>query len=135
MAVFLHRLRPDRLVRALQILGRMNAKGEKDGWGDKLRAAEKAREDLYFAKIDEQLLEKIRADEARKKKSASAAPAARDLGQCPRCEEPLRAGLWRELPIEFCPSCRGLWLDQSDLIDLAGGRDLDLHLSERQRSD
>lgn len=108
----------------------MNAKSEKDGWGDKLRAAERAREDLYFAKIDEQLLTKIREAEAEKKRAEAGTPET-DLGSCPRCEAALRRGLWRGLNIEFCSECGGLWLDQGDLLDLADRGDINLHLSER----
>jgi len=104
----------------------MTSSGEKDGFGDRLRAAERARENLYFAKIDEELLAKIRADQ---KKPHEEAKAGR--GDCPRCEEPLRSGLWREIEIEFCPGCRGVWLDQGDLLELARSQDVDLRLGER----
>lgn len=114
-------------MRGLQILPGMKAKGEKDGWGDTLRAAERAREDLYFAKIDEQLIEKIRRAEP----SPQGDPGESDLGRCPRCKEALRSGLWRNLTIEFCAECGGVWLDQGDLLDLADRRDVSLHLSER----
>ncbi len=101
---------------------------EKDGWGDKLRAAERARENLYFAKIDEQLLARIRAEEAQAK--ATKRPETPELGDCPRCEEPLRSGSWRELDIEFCQKCGGLWLDPGDLLGLADSRGVGLHLTE-----
>ena len=60
------------------------------------------------------------------------APSKKDLGDCPSCKEPLRSGLWRELQIEFCPHCGGLWLDPGDLLQLAGQRDVDLVLSEHK---
>lgn len=109
-----------------------NPKGEKDGWGDKLRAAERARENLYFAKIDEQLLDKIRENETQARREAKKDPG---LGTCPRCEESLRSGIWRELQIEFCPECGGLWLDPGDLLQLVDRDELDLHLVERPPSD
>lgn len=110
----------------------MSAKGEKDGWGDKLRAAERAREDLYFAKIDAELLEKIRAAETGKAPASESTSAPRHVnGDCPRCNEQLRSGMWRDLEIEFCPACGGLWLDPGDLLQLVGKQDLDLHLTER----
>lgn len=108
----------------------MSAKGEKDGWGDKLRAAQRAREDLYFAKIDAELLEKIRAAETGKPAGAESAKATKN-GDCPRCKEELRSGMWRDLEIEFCPACGGLWLDPGDLLELVDERGLDLHLTER----
>lgn len=36
---------------------------EKDRWGDKLRDAEKGREDDYFRKLDQELIEKRRRKE------------------------------------------------------------------------
>lgn len=107
----------------------MNPKDAKDRLGDTLRAAERARENLYFARVDEQLLQKIREKEAEAKRHRESEEAKPQLGACPRCEEPLHSGMWRNLPIEFCGDCGGLWLDQGDLLDLAD-RD-DLHLKER----
>lgn len=104
----------------------MTSSGEKDAFGDRLRAAERARENLYFAKIDEELLAKIRAEQKKPPEEAKA-----ERGDCPRCEEPLRSGLWREIEIEFCPRCRGVWLDQGDLLELAQSQDVDLRLGER----
>ncbi len=37
---------------------------QKDRWGDKLRDAEKAREDEYFARRDRELMEKMRKEQA-----------------------------------------------------------------------
>jgi hypothetical protein len=96
---------------------------EKDPWGDKLRAAERAREDLYFAKIDQALIERLRRQRA---------AADKEGGDCPRCRETLRSGLWRDLEIEFCPSCGGLWLDPGDLLHLAQRQDVGLALDERE---
>ncbi len=106
----------------------------KDRFGDTLRAAERAKEDIYFAKVDQELLEKIREEQAEAKAKAAAKDAAEN-GNCPRCKEPLRSGLWRELQIEFCPECGGLWLDPADLLHLADQGDVNLHLTERGPSD
>ena len=40
------------------------ANEQKDRFGDKLRDAEKAREDEYFARRDRELLEKLRREQA-----------------------------------------------------------------------
>ena len=113
------------LVRRLRMPLDMSTKANKDGWGDKLRAAERARENLYFAKVDEELLAKIREKEAQAKLNPEAE------GDCPRCRKPLRSGLWRDLQIEFCPGCGGLWLDPGDLLQLVEREELDLQLVER----
>ena len=106
----------------------MNPSDEKDRLGDTLRAAERARENLYFAKVDEQLLQKIREKEAEAKQRRET-EETKPLGDCPRCKEGLHSGMWRNLPIEFCGGCGGLWLDQGDLLDLADREDL--HLKQR----
>ena len=103
-----------------------------------MRAAERARENLYFAKLDEQLIERLREKPAAAPDAENpdptpaphaSAPPPTDAA-CPRCETPLRGGLWRELEIEFCDQCGGLWLDAGDLLSLAGQRDLDVRISE-----
>ncbi len=116
------------MVRSLRIYQAMVNNSEKDGWGDKLRAAERARENQYFAKVDEQLIAKLRVEEATKRQQKADESSA--MGSCPRCNESLRFALWRELPVEFCEGCGGLWLDQGDLLQLADRPDVDLHLSE-----
>lgn len=105
--------------------GRVGAmsKSEKDNWGDTLRAAERARENLYFAKIDEQLIQRMRAEQG-----AGDPKKRAGKGDCPQCNQPLRSGSWRDLEIEYCPGCGGVWLDQGDLLDLAGRGELDLRL-------
>ena len=60
--------------------------GEKDRLGDKLRDAEKAREDTFFAERDRELLQKLKAQTG-----AQGAEALRELTRmrCPKCGERL----------------------------------------------
>lgn len=77
---------------------------EKDRFGDKLRDAERAREDQFFAEQDRKLLDRIRASGA-EQGAGSSLPAA--ALRCPRCARELRAqqlvGLYRD----ECPACGG----------------------------
>ncbi len=101
------------------------ANDERDHWGETLRAAERVRENQYFAKLDRELLARMRTEQA--DASGQAVP-----GDCPNCRASLRSGLWRSLEIEFCPECGGLWLDPGDLLQLAEHSDMDLVFSERK---
>lgn len=69
---------------------------EKDRFGDKLRDAEKAREDKFFADRDRELLEKLRRETA--------------LGNCPSCGAALEAREDSGLRAGVCPAGHGAWL-------------------------
>jgi len=85
---------------------------EKDRFGDKLRDAERAKEDTYFAKRDRDLVEKMRenkdADEQAGAKSG-----------CPKCGEPLTSASHLGVSVGECTRCGGVWLDKSEVEELA----------------
>lgn len=88
---------------------------EKDRLGEKLREVEKAREDLFFAERDRQLLEKMKAqtgDQAGQSAFASA------KGRCPRCGERLVSASRLDVSIDECPRDHGIWLDGGELEKL-----------------
>jgi predicted Zn-ribbon and HTH transcriptional regulator len=78
----------------------MSASEEKDRFGDKLREVERAREDQFFKKRDQELLEKLRQ---KKQEEAEAQVAAPD--RCPKCGAQLNVGTQGETG--KCPSCGG----------------------------
>jgi len=88
---------------------------EKDRFGDKLRDAEKAREDKFFADRDRELIEKLKAQSG-----AQADETARSLvqGRCPRCGEHLTTALRQDVTIDLCPKNHGIWLDDGELEKL-----------------
>ncbi len=88
---------------------------QKDRFGDKLHDAEKAQEDLFFAKRDREILEKMKAQTG-----ALADEPARALakGRCPRCGEPLVGTSRHDVAIDECPHDHGVWLDESALQTL-----------------
>jgi hypothetical protein len=89
--------------------------GEKDRFGDKLRDAEKAREDQFFADRDRELLKKLKAEAG-----AQEQEAVRELAQarCPRCGERLTTATRHDVEIDECPGGHGIWLDAGELEKL-----------------
>lgn len=81
---------------------------EKDKLGDTLKKKEKAEEDRYFAKQDEERLAKLRED-------ASAKEMAGLLGRCPRCPAQLTQVKVEGVSIDRCPEGCGDWLDAGEL--------------------
>jgi len=84
---------------------------EKDRFGDKLRDAEKGREDKYFADLDRALTEKMRAQTAGEQVAAHM--------RCPKCGERLTVRNYSGITVDECPACRGIFLDHGELQELA----------------
>ncbi len=83
----------------------------KDRFGDKLRDAERGREDQFFAERDRKLVKEMRRREEEGKQGTDML--------CPKCGEPLRQRTLRKVSVNECPSCYGMWLDQGDLKEIA----------------
>ena len=88
------------------------AVNEKDRFGDKLRDAERAREDVYFAERDRELLAKLH--HAKEGETEDVLKQAAHM-RCPKCGERLRKRSFHAVDVEECPSCHGMWLDQGEL--------------------
>lgn len=87
------------------------ATNEKDRLGDKLKDVERAREDLYFAERDRELLAKLRGAEAGESEEVLRQAA---LMRCPKCGTRLQERMLNGVQVEQCPSCHGMWLDQGE---------------------
>jgi len=81
---------------------------ERDRYGDKLRDAEKGREDQFFADRDRQLVERMQ------QASAGTVDAA-TRGRCPRDGQTLTKVSHLDVVLDECPACKGMWLDKGDL--------------------
>lgn len=83
---------------------------EKDRLGETLRLLERAKEDIYFAQRDRELIEKLRAQLKKVEKQAD----ANEL-RCPKCRGVLETYTFQEFVLERCQKCGGIWLDNGEL--------------------
>lgn len=89
---------------------------EKDRLGDKLREAERGREDSFFAERDRELLAKLKSG---KEELHDDKVRAEALGRCPRDGAELYERKLHGVAINECPTCKGMWLDEGELKVLA----------------
>jgi hypothetical protein len=88
---------------------------EKDRLGDKLRDAERGREDQYFAERDRELVGRLRR--AKESETEAALKDAAHM-RCPKCGTRLQQHSLHGVSVEECPSCHGMWFDQGELEEL-----------------
>ena len=81
---------------------------EKDRFGDTMRLVERAKEDIYFAERDREVLEKLRA-ELRKVETTTG-----EL-HCLKCPGVLETYTFEGYVLERCPDCGGVWMDKGEL--------------------
>ena len=84
---------------------------EKDPFRDKLEKKERAEEDVYFRARDQALIERMRNE----KETVRSAGGMR----CPKDGQPLVPFELVGVTVEECPSCKGMWLDQSEFETVA----------------
>ena len=89
---------------------------EKDRLGDKLRDAEKGREDQYFAQRDRELLAKLKSEKAHEVEAVIKHAAHM---RCPKCGDGLRAVTRHEVVLDECPACHGMWVTPAELERVA----------------
>jgi tRNA(Ile2) C34 agmatinyltransferase TiaS len=80
---------------------------QKDRFGDTMRLVERAKEDIYFAERDRELLEKLRGQLQRVEAGAQA--------KCPKCPGLLESYTFQGLGLDRCSQCGGIWLDRGEL--------------------
>ncbi len=81
---------------------------EKDRFGDKMKLVERAKEDIYFAAKDRELIEKLK--EVLKKVEG------KDRGLvCPKCLGSLEGYSFMGFFLDRCRACGGVWLDKGEL--------------------
>jgi ribosomal protein L37AE/L43A len=88
------------------------AANEKDRLGDKLRDVERAREDLYFAERDRELVAKAR--HGKESETEAVIKQAAHM-RCPKCGERLQQRSLHGIEVDECSACHGMWLDQGAL--------------------
>jgi hypothetical protein len=83
---------------------------EKDRFGETMKLVERAKEDIYFAEKDRELMEKLKA---RLKKMERADQTA--LPPCPKCRGALETYRFMDFVLDRCTLCGGIWLDNGEL--------------------
>lgn len=81
---------------------------EKDTFGETMKLAERAKEDIYFAQRDRELMAKLKA------RLQKAAKTVVDL-RCPKCAGYLEAYTFEGFALDRCDKCGGIWMDQGEL--------------------
>jgi uncharacterized protein len=84
---------------------------------EEIHRAERAQEDDYFRKLDQELLVALR-----EKSAAEIEQVIRQYTRmrCPKCGEPLEEAPSRRGTIDACPGCGGIWLDKGAWEVLVG---------------
>jgi Transcription factor zinc-finger len=81
---------------------------EKDRFGDTMRLAERAKEDIYFAERDRELIDKLRREFKKVDKESGAL-------HCPKCPGHLESYTFHGFMLEHCQECGGVWMDKGEL--------------------
>lgn len=81
---------------------------EKDRFGETMRLVERAKEDIYFAERDREVLEKLRARLRKVEKAAHER-------LCPNCSSLLESYTFEGFLLDRCRDCGGVWMDKGEL--------------------
>ena len=81
---------------------------EKDRFGETMRLVERAKEDIYFAERERELLEKLHG-QLRKVDKLEAET------HCPKCPGKLESYTFQGFALDRCHECGGIWLDNGEL--------------------
>ncbi|MGE5215941.1 MAG: zf-TFIIB domain-containing protein [Chloroflexota bacterium] len=81
---------------------------EKDKFGDTMRLVERAKEDIYFAERDREVLAKLREQLKKVEKPSG------DL-RCPKCPGLLETYSFEGHILDRCRECGGIWMDKGEL--------------------
>ena len=84
---------------------------------EELNRAERAQEDDYFRKLDQELIVALRAKNATEIEQAIRTYTRM---RCPQCGEPLEETYERRVKVDACPACGGMWLDKEKRKVLVG---------------
>lgn len=80
------------------------------------------REDEYFLKLDAEKIGKLRAD-LDKKREEEAKKQRKEVHwmKCPKCGSDLEEVNYKDVMIDTCKECKGIWLDHGELELLTKG--------------
>jgi Zn-finger nucleic acid-binding protein len=81
---------------------------EKDKFGETMRLVERAKEDIYFAERDRELINKLKAQLQKVEKTGSRI-------NCPKCPGELESYAFQGFILDRCHNCGGIWMDRGEL--------------------
>jgi len=73
----------------------------------------KALENEYFHKKEQEIIDKMKHD------AGETLAKSCCKGRCPKCGEMIEPMTFRDVPLDRCPGCGGVWLGPNDLRILA----------------
>jgi Zn-finger nucleic acid-binding protein len=81
---------------------------EKDRFGETMKLMERAKEDIYFAERDRELVEKLKGQLEKVNKTGSKL-------HCPKCPGFLETYSFQGFILDRCHDCGGIWMDKGEL--------------------
>ncbi len=81
---------------------------EKDRFGETMRLVERAKEDIYFAERDRELIAKLKAQLQKVDRTGNAL-------RCPKCPGELESYTFEGFLLDRCHNCGGIWMDNGEL--------------------
>jgi Zn-finger nucleic acid-binding protein len=84
---------------------------EKDRFGETMRLVERAKEDIFFAERDRELVDKLKA-QLRKIEQQEIKL------KCPKCPGQLNAYSFQGFILDRCDRCGGIWADEGELTGI-----------------
>jgi len=81
---------------------------EKDRFGETMKLVERAKEDIYFAQRDRELIEKLKAQLQKVEDQESKL-------RCPKCRGLLETYTFQGFVLDRCQNCGGIWMDNGEL--------------------
>ena len=81
---------------------------EKDKFGETMKLVERAKEDMYFAERDRELIGRLKAQ-------LQKVPTTATNLRCPKCPGHLESYTFHSYALDRCDRCGGIWMDQGEL--------------------
>lgn len=81
---------------------------QKDKFGDTMKLVEQAKEDIYFAEREREVLAKLR-EQLRKVENNNTEV------KCPKCPGKLETFTFHGIALDRCHDCHGVWMDYGAL--------------------
>ena len=81
---------------------------QKDKFGETMKLVDRAKEDIYFAERDRELIEKLKGQLQKVEKTSSPI-------HCPKCPGELETYTFPGFLLDRCHNCGGIWMDKGEL--------------------